>query len=140
MSLSRLFPGFYLFLNGAAYCILAWLFLVEPLAWFDRLQVNLVDIVGYTELKTMYVGVMAALGLFFVVASLIESWRQPAVWLAIFSYLGLASVRGWGIFVDQVFNELIYQLFGIEVLDLLAGFLALYCLQLAKQKRRNPYY
>jgi hypothetical protein len=139
-AISRLYPGLYLFLNGLLYFGLAMLFFTEPLAWFGRLQVNLVDMAGYTELKTMYVGVMVALGAFFMVAALIESWRPPGVVLAVFSFAGLATVRGWGIYVEQVYNELIYQLLLVEIADLLAGLLALYCLELIRRKKKNPYF
>jgi len=139
-ALSRIYPGLYLAVNGALFCVLSWMFLVEPLVWFDRLQVNLVDTAGYAELKTMYVGVMGGLGVFFVLAALIESWRLAGVSLAVISYAALAAVRGWGIFLDQIYNDLIYQLFIIEVVDLLAGVLALYCLSLESRQSRNPYF
>ena len=139
ITLSRIYPGIYLFFNGTLYCVLAWLFLVEPLVWFDRLRVNLLDASGYAELKTMYVGVMGALGIFFLSAALLETWRLPGVSLAVISYAGLAAVRGWEIFQDQAYNELIFQLLIIEMVDLLAGVLALYCLYLVRRQWRNPY-
>ncbi len=69
-SISRIYPGLYLFLNGLLYFGCALLFFTEPLDWFERLQINLVDVVGYTELKTMYVGFLGAVGVFLVLAAL----------------------------------------------------------------------
>lgn len=137
--LARSYPAFYLLLNGVLYCVLTWLFLTDPMLWFDRLQIRLVEAVGYTELKTMYIGMMGSFGVFFLLAAWLEWMRLAGVLLAVVSYLGLALVRGWGVLVERNYNELILQLLATELADLVAGLLALYCLYLIARQRRNPY-
>ncbi|MCB1670754.1 MAG: hypothetical protein R3F41_15945 [Gammaproteobacteria bacterium] len=140
MVIARLYPGLYLVANGMAYAIVAWLFLTEPLAWFARLQIDAVDPAAYTELKATYVGLMGSLGIYFLAAGLTASLRQSAVLLAILSYAGLAAVRAWGIYLNGNSSALMQQLLAVEVTDLAAGLLALYCLRRTMRQPRNPYF
>ena len=127
LSFARIYPSLYLVINGLLYAALAWLFLVEPVDWFARLQIDLRDPVGYAELKTMYVGVMGSLGVFFLSAGIAETFRRPGLWLAVISYAAFATVRGWAIFVEQFAGGLLWQLWVTEIVSLVAGLAALYC-------------
>lgn len=139
-AVSRTFPVLYLLLNGAAYCVLAWLFVVDPVAWFERLQIQLLDPAGYSELKTMYIAMMGSLGIFFIAGTLADELQLPALFLCVLSFLALALVRSWGIYIEGVFNDLAMQFLVIESVGLVAGMLALYCWTRNTRRRRNPYY
>ncbi|MCI5107371.1 MAG: DUF4345 family protein [Pseudomonadales bacterium] len=137
--LLRIFPAFYLLLNALVYLLLAWLFVQSPQEWFERLGVVLQDANGYTELRSMYIGLMASLGLFFLLALLLKSWRVPALALALISYTALALVRAWGLYAEELGNALMQQLLLTEIVSALLAVLALYCQQLNARRPVNPY-
>ena len=124
---SRYFPPAFLLINGILYCVLAWLFVAEPISWFSRLSIELQDPVGYTELKTMYIGLMGSLGVFSVLAALVTRWQQAGLVLALLSYLLLASVRSVGIFVDGQGNDFMLQLLAAEIISALLAAVGLVC-------------
>jgi hypothetical protein len=138
-SLLRIFPAFYLLLNALVYLVLAWLFVQAPREWFERLGVVLQDANGYTELRSMYIGLMASLGLFFLLSLLLKSWRVPALALALISYTALALVRAWGLYAEELGNALMQQLLLTEIVSALLAVLALYCQQLYARRPDNPY-
>lgn len=135
----RVFPVLYLLCNGVLYCLLAWLFLSEPLDWFATLGVELNDAAGYTELKTTYTGLMAALGVFSLLTAVIPAWRQAGLVLALVSYLFLAAVRSLGLYVVQAGNELMTQLLVIELLSAALALLGVICQYRADRRPVNPY-
>ena len=57
----KVLPRVFLLVNGLVYGILAALFFVMPRVWFANLGIELIDEMGYTELQTMYVGMMGSL-------------------------------------------------------------------------------
>jgi hypothetical protein len=138
-SLLRIFPAFYLLLNALVYLVLAWLFVQAPREWFERLGVVLQDANGYTELRSTYIGLMASLGLFFLLSLLLKSWRVPALALALISYTALALVRAWGLYAEELGNALMQQLLLTEIVSALLAVLALYCQQLYARRPDNPY-
>jgi hypothetical protein len=138
-SVLRIFPAFYLLLNALVYLVLAWLFVQAPREWFERLGVVLQDANGYTELRSMYIGLMASLGLFFLLSLLLKSWRVPALALALISYTALALVRAWGLYAEELGNALMQQLLLTEIVSALLAVLALYCQQLNARRPVNPY-
>ena len=71
---------------------------------------------------------------------MVESLRVGATTYLLFSYAGLAGMRGYGIFVAGAYNDLMVQLFISEVLALAGTVVALYCLYLNSLRRRNPYF
>jgi Na+/citrate or Na+/malate symporter len=101
--------------------------------------VVLQDANGYTELRSMYIGLMASLGLFFLLALLLKSWRVPALALALISYTALALVRAWGLYAEELGNALMQQLLLTEIVSALLAVLALYCQQLNARRPVNPY-
>jgi hypothetical protein len=62
---TRFYPGSYLLANGLLYAVLIALFLFAPIVWFANLGIELVDELGYTELKATHIGLMATLVLYF---------------------------------------------------------------------------
>jgi len=136
----RLFPVIYLFVNGVVYAVLAWLFLVDPGTWFERLQITGLTSAAYLELKTVYIGLMGSLGLFYLACALNDRFHVPALLLAVLSMAGLTLVRGWGVLIEQNYNTLLVQLLALETVDLLAGLLAAYCLYRLELNKRNPYF
>lgn len=138
-ALGKILPALYLLLNAVVYCVLAYLFLRQPLPWFDRLGIVLRDPVGYTELRTMYAGIMGTLGVFLLLSVLWRGLRLSGLLLTLISYLLLASVRAWGIFVLEQSNALILQLFWIEVGGFLLAILALAAQRQQDSLPKNPY-
>ncbi len=124
----RALPAFYLGINGLLYCVLAALFVLEPIVWFGRLGITLVAPLGYTELKTMYIGLMGAMGVYFLLAASQQSLRVGALLFAAISYSLLALVRSYGIFIDGVFDDFTYSLLYSEIAGLFLGWLSVYCL------------
>jgi hypothetical protein len=137
-NLLRAFPAVYLLLNALVYLALAWLFVQAPRDWFERLGVVLQDANGYTELRSMYIGLMASLGLFFLLAVLLKNWRTPALSLALISYTALGLVRAWGLYGDGLGNDLMQQLLLTEIISVLLAALALYCQRLNGRRLGNP--
>ena len=134
------YPPLFLLGNGILYCVVAWLFLTEPQVWFDRLSLQLQSAEGYVELRAIYIGLMAAVGLYLVIAAMLDSLRASALLFTLLSYGGLASVRAWGIFVEGSTNPLMLQLLIAETVCLLGSFLGLYCIYRIKSRHRNPYF
>lgn len=119
---------------------MAWLFLSDPETWFATLEIQLVSPAGYAELKSLYIGLMAAAGCYFIITAFSQSMRFAALLFAILSYAGLTAVRSWEIFMEQNSSEVMLQLFFVEALMLLAAVFAMYCGKLASGRKRNPYY
>ena len=100
--------------------------MIEPIQWFGKLGIQLQAPLGYTELKTMYVGLMGAMAVFFLLGARLKPLRSSAVLFAALSYSALAGVRSYGIFVDGLFDDFTYSLLYAEVVSLLLGWLCLY--------------
>jgi len=124
---TRYYPAAFLSINGVLYCALAWLFVADPITWFGNLAIELRDPVGYTELKTMYIGLMGSLGIFSLLAVAIKSWQQAALVLALISYLLLATVRSVGVFVEDQGNDFMLQLLLAEIISIVLAALGLFC-------------
>lgn len=124
----RYYPAAFLLINGLLYVVLAWLFIAEPLTWFGNLAIELRDPVGYTELKTMYIGLMGSLGIFSLLAAVVARWQQAGLVMALISYLLLASVRSVGIFIDGQGNDFMLQLLAAELISALLAAVGLFCL------------
>ena len=136
---SRLYPVFYLLANGLVYFVLAWLFFVDPIAWFGALGVELLNAEGFTELRATYVGLFVGLGIFFLLCASFRQWRGAGMWLALVSYTGLALVRAYGLFVLQQGNEMMMQLLISEAVLVLLALLGCYCLNRQGKRSSNPY-
>lgn len=134
----RLFPVTYLLLNGVIYLLLAWIFIDQPRNWFANLGITLQDETGYTELKTMYIGLMGSLGLYFITAAELKPWRTPALGLALISYTALALVRAYGLYIEGLGNDFMGQLLLAEIVSALLAIIALYCQQRAARRTLHP--
>ena len=66
--IQEVLPRGFLIVNGLIYGVLAALFVVTPRVWFANLGIELIDEMGYTELQTMYVGMMGSLAVFSLIA------------------------------------------------------------------------
>lgn len=127
-SFTRHYPAAFLLINGLLYAYLTLLFLIAPIEWFARLGVELQDSLGYTELRTMYVGLMASLALF----SLISAWRVElrfaGLLLALLGYLGLAGTRGALMLGGAPYNDFTVTLWVAELVSVVAAALGLWLL------------
>ncbi|MEX0901114.1 MAG: hypothetical protein WDZ76_00030 [Pseudohongiellaceae bacterium] len=130
---------FFLLVHGLFYAWLTWLFITDAPTWFARLQIELDSAVGYTELYALYRGYMAAVSVFFLSALVVDKLVPGVTWFAFLTAFGLVLVRGWRIFREDVYNDLMLQLFMVECLGLAAAIIALYCLYWISIRRRNPY-
>ena len=110
-------PRGFLIINGLIYGILAVLFVISPSVWFANLGIEPVVPMGYTELQTMYVGMMGSLAGFSLVGAVFTSMREPALVLFLMSYAALATARSWGIFVEGLFDDLTLRLLYAEILS-----------------------
>jgi hypothetical protein len=126
--LARHYPAAFLLINGLLYAYLTALFLIAPVEWFARLGVELQDPLGYTELRTMYVGLMASLALF----SLLSAWRVDlrfaGLLLALLGYLGLAATRGALILGGAPYNGFTVTLWVAELLSVAGSAIGLWLL------------
>lgn len=128
MTVRSVFPAAYLLVNGVLYLILAALFVVAPIEWFARLGIELRAPLGYTELKTMYVGLMGAMAVFFLLGAWRKSMRMSSVLFAAISYSALAGVRSYGIFIDGLFDDFTFSLLYAEIVSLLLAWVCVYML------------
>ncbi|MBM87675.1 MAG: hypothetical protein CMQ41_04800 [Gammaproteobacteria bacterium] len=104
-------------------------FVLSAEQWFASLAIELSNASGYTELRTMYIGLMGSVGVFSIVCACNRQLHFAGVLFALLSYTGLALVRSWGIFVANEYNQLMLQLWFAEVLSILAASFSLYCLR-----------
>ena len=121
------FPSTYLTVNSIIYCLLAFLFVVDTNTLFSDLRVLPREQVGLTELRAMYVGLMAAIGLFSILAVLFRQLQLSAIAFGFISNSCLAGARSYGIFIAGVSSELMEDLLMTEILSALLALIALYC-------------
>lgn len=109
--ISRLFPPILLALNGLIYLWVGWLFLTETVAWFAAVGVSLRSSLGYTELRSVYGGFMAAFGVFLLVCAARKNHAASGILMLVLSYAGLVAARSWGVLIEQQYNMLILQIY-----------------------------
>lgn len=128
------FPYYLLLINGGLYILLGVLFAVSPMDWFARLAIELNDAAGYTELLSMYIGLMSGIGLFSIICAVKKPYIPAGLLFTLVSYLGLAIVRSWGIFVGGNYDQLMLQLLMAEVVGILSAGFGLYCVTMQERK------
>lgn len=62
---------------------------------------------GLTDFRATYGGLILGIGVFFAFAVKDESLQRPALWLALFLYVGLGGSRLFGIFLDGSATKLL---------------------------------
>ena len=133
----QVLPRGFLLVNGLIYGILAALFVVTPRVWFANLGIELIDEIGYTELRTMYVGMMGSLAVFSLMAVLFAGMLESALVLFLVSYAALAAVRSWGIFIEGLFDDFTLRLLYIELLSAALALISLLGHRRATRKSRE---
>ena len=133
----QVLPRGFLLVNGLIYGILAALFVVTPRVWFANLGIELIDEIGYTELRTMYVGMMGSLAVFSLMAVLFAGMLEAALVLFLVSYAALAAVRSWGIFIEGLFDDFTLRLLYIELLSAALALISLLGHRRANRKSRE---
>ena len=123
----RHFPSVFLLFNGLIYLFLAYLFLTDATSWFIRLGISPSQEVGFTELRAMYLGLMFAIGVFVIISSRLETFQLPGLLFLLISYALLGLVRGYGIFVEGMSNQLMLNLFMAELSSTILTIVALIC-------------
>ena len=126
-SVIRYFPSIYLSLNGFIYLSLAYIFIADSNGWFIKLGIFPSQDVGFTDLKTMYIGLMSAIGLFLMIASRFPTFQLAGLVFSFISYTTLGVVRWHGIFIAGFYNELMQNLLLAEILSAMLAVIALYC-------------
>ena len=125
-ALTEYFPQIYLIANSIVYGVLAVLLVTDANTWFANLEILPRSPVGLTELKTMYIGLMAAIGIFSILTALSIALRSAGLIFALISYSMLAGVRSFGIFVDGFSSDLMMQLLLVEIISALLALIALF--------------
>ena len=74
----------------------------------------------------MYIGLMAAIGIFSILTALFSALRSAGLIFALISYSMLAGVRSYGIFIDGFSSDLMMQLLLVEIISALLAFIALF--------------
>ena len=119
------FPNIYLVANSIVYGILVFLFIVDANTWFYNLGILPSVQVGFTELKTMYIGLMSAIGVFSILAAMFSHLQLAGLIFALISYSILAAVRSYGMFVDGFSSDLMTQLLLAEIISAFLALIAL---------------
>ena len=130
----QVLPRGFLLLNGLVYGTLAALFVVSPRVWFANLGIELIDEIGYTELRTMYVGMMGSLAVYSLMAVLFAGMLESALVLFLVSYAALAAVRSWGIFIEGLFDDFTLRLLYVELLSAALALISLMGCRRANRK------
>lgn len=133
------FPPLYLLLNGILYGVVAWLYLSDPVRSLDFLSLRATRPAGEVELQTIYIGLMAAVGVYLTIASAVSGLRTGALLFCLLSYAGLAGVRGWGLWVGGLEDMAQRNLLLVEGIALLGAVVGLWCLYGIRRRGRNPY-
>ena len=123
----RYFPTLFLFLNGLLYLILGYLFLIDSAGLFTKLEILPSEVVGFTELRAMYLGLMSAIGLFLIISSSSRNFQFSGLIFLLISYCMLSLVRGYGIFIEEASSQLMLDLFKVEVSSTILSVFALLC-------------
>ncbi len=127
--LMRLLPVTFLYLNGAIYFYVAYLFLTDPQPWFEALEISLRDPIGYTELRTLYGGFFAGFSVFLLLCAWKKEWLEAGTMLLVVSYVGLVAARSWGILIENAYNDFILQIYIAEWLSVVLALLAWFALK-----------
>ena len=123
----KYFPNTYLTVNSIIYGLLVFLFVIDANTLFSDLRILPRDEVGLTELRAMYVGLMAAIGLFSALAALFRQLQLAGIIFGFVSNSTLAGARSYGIFVAGFSSELMLDLLMAEILTALLALVAFYC-------------
>lgn len=125
----RLLPVAFLYLNGAIYLYVAYLFLTDPRVWFDALDISLRNANGYTELRTVYGGFFAGFSIFLLLCAWKKELLEAGTMLLVISYLGLVAARSWGILYENAYNDFVLQIYIAEWFSLVLALLAWFALK-----------
>lgn len=123
------FPRLFLAANGLIYCGLVGLFLLDSRGMFATLGIELKSPLGYTELNTTYIGLMATMGVFSILGVVSRDLRQGAVLIAVLSYFALSAVRSWGVWVEGVYDDFSLTLLTVEVISFGLAAISWVCLR-----------
>ena len=123
----RYFPHLFLLINGLLYLILGYLFLTDAVGWFTKLEILPSKLVGFTELRAMYLGLMSAIGLFLIISSSSRDFQLPGLLFLLISYGMLSLVRGYGIFIEEASSQLMLDLFKAEVSSTILSIFSVLC-------------
>ena len=123
----RYFPNLFLLINGLLYLILGYLFLTDAAGWFTKLEILPSKVVGFTELRAMYLGLMSAIGLFLIISSSSRNFQFPGLLFLLISYGMLSLVRGYGIFIEDASSQLMLDLFKAEVSSTILSIFSVLC-------------
>tara|TARA_B100000900_G_scaffold393568_1_gene390189 strand:- start:638 stop:1171 length:534 start_codon:yes stop_codon:yes gene_type:complete len=121
------FPSAYLTVNSIIYGVFAFLFVVDANTLFSDLKVLPREQVGLTELRAMYVGLMAAIGLFSILAVLFRQLQLAGIIFGFISSSTLAAARSYGMFIAGFSSELMQDLLIAEISSAFLALIALYC-------------
>ena len=127
--LTRLFPPALLLLNGIIYLAVAWLFVSDPIRWFDVLGVAVRGGAAVTELRAIYGGLSAGIGIALLVFACRKEWVEPGTLLLVLTYGAIVAVRSWGILVENAYNDMLLRIYIGEWLSLVMALLALFSLR-----------
>ena len=123
----RYFPYLFLLINGLLYLILGYLFLTDASGWFTTLEILPSKVVGFTELRAMYLGLMSAIGLFLIISSSSRNFQLPGLLFLLISYGMLSLIRGYGIFIEEASSQLMLDLFKAEVSSTILSIFSVLC-------------
>ena len=123
----RYFPCLFLLINGLLYLILGYLFLTDAVGWFTKLEILPSKVVGFTELRAMYLGLMSAIGLFLIISSSSRNFQLPGLLFLLISYGMLSLIRGYGIFIEEASSQLMLDLFKAEVSSTILSIFSVLC-------------
>jgi hypothetical protein len=100
--------------TGLIYIILGVAFAIWPTQWAAKLGLVLEHPDSVIEIRAFYGGLELGLGAFFALCAWRKDWLQPGLWGLVFTYGGLASMRGLGLLTEGVGAALQPQMLGIE--------------------------
>ena len=74
----------------------------------------------------MYIGLMATIGIFSILAAMFSHLQLAGLIFALISYSILAAVRSYGMFVDGFSSDLMTQLLLAEIISAFLALIALF--------------
>ena len=124
----KYFPNTYLTVNSIIYGLLVFLFVTDANTLFSDLRILPREQVGLTELRAMYVGLMAAIGLFSILAVFFRQLQLAGIIFGLISSSTLAGARSYGMFIAGFSSDLMQDLLMAEIFSALLALVALHCL------------
>ncbi|HMR06493.1 MAG TPA: DUF4345 domain-containing protein [Polyangiaceae bacterium] len=127
-----------LVLCGLAFLAVGIAFLVTPVSMAAHVGITLDAVSSKSDLRAVYGGLDAGLGLFFLACAGRRSWVAPGLFAAMLCFVGLVAGRITSLTLDGAPGALVFLLFGSELLGAVGSAWGLFSLRPHRKDDEEP--